>query len=69
MKRDHSKYQAIAVGRTERNPALTRWEGIVIPVQDELEVLGVTLDSSVSFKARFAKSVAKLVNRWLFSVF
>ena len=49
MKRNHSKYQAITFGRVERNPVLT-CEGTVIPVQDEWELLGVTLDSKLKFE-------------------
>ena len=49
MKRNHSKYQAITLGREERNPVLT-CEGTVISVQDELELLGVTLDSKLKFE-------------------
>ena len=67
MKRNHSKYQAITFGRVERNPVLT-CEGTVIPIQDEMELLGVTLDNKLKFKGRFVKSVVKLVNRLLFSI-
>ena len=63
MKRNHSKYQAITSGRVERNPVLTS-EGTVIPIQDEMELLGVTIEN----KDRFVKSVVKLVNRLLFSI-
>ena len=47
MKRNHSKYQAITFGKVERNPVLTS-EGTIIPIQDEMEVLGVTLDNKLS---------------------
>ena len=71
MKRNHSKYQAIpyiTFGRVERNPVLT-CEGTVIPIQDEMELLGITLDNKLtSLRDRFVKSVVKLVNRLLFSV-
>ena len=44
-------------------------EGTVIPVQDEMELLGVTLDNKLKFvRDRFVKSVVKLVNRLLFSI-
>ena len=53
MKRN-SKYQAITFGRVERNPVLT-CEGTVIPVEDELELLGVTLDSELKFEDQIRK--------------
>ena len=46
MKRNHSKYRAISFGRLERNPVLT-CEGTVIPTQDEMELLGVTIDNKL----------------------
>ena len=71
MKRNHSKYQAIpyiTFGRVERNPVLT-CEGTVIPIQDEMELLGITLGNKlISLRDRFVKSVIKLVNRLLFSM-
>ena len=67
MKRNHSKYQAITFGRVERNPVLT-CEGTVIPVQDELELLGVTLHSKLKFESQICKICRKLVNRLLFSI-
>ena len=44
--RNHSKYQGITFGGVERNPVLT-CEETVIPVQDDLELLGVTPDSKL----------------------
>ena len=44
-------------------------DGTVIPIQDEMELLGITLDNKlISLRDRFVKSVVKLVNRWLFSI-
>ena len=40
-------------------------EGTVIPIKDEMELLGVTLDNKLKF---VVKSVAKLVSRLLFSI-
>ena len=48
MKRNHSKYQAITLVRVERNPVLT-CEGTVISTQDEMELLGVTIDNKLKF--------------------
>ena len=67
MKRNHSKYQAITSGRVERNPVLTS-ERTVIPIQDEMELLGVTIENKLKLRDRFVKSVVKLVNRLLFSI-
>ena len=50
MKRNHSKYQAITFGRVERNPVLT-FEGTVIPIQDEMELLGFTIDNKLKFES------------------
>ena len=59
MKRNHSKYQAITFGRVERNPVLT-CEGTVIPIQDELELLGVTHDSKIKFEGQICKMCRKV---------
>ena len=54
MKRKHSKYQAITFERVERNPVLT-CEGTVIPIQDEMELLGVTVDNKLKFEGQIRK--------------
>ena len=59
MKRNHSKYQAITFGRVERNPVLT-CEGTVIPIQDKMEPLGVTLDNKLKFKGQICKICRKV---------
>ena len=43
-------------------------EGTVIPIQDEMELLGVTIENKLKLRDRFVKSVVKLVNRLLFSI-
>ena len=53
-KRNHSKYQAITFERVERNPVLT-CEGTVIPIQDEMELLGVTVDNKLKFEGQIRK--------------
>ena len=58
MKRNHSKYQAITYGRVEKNPVLT-CEGTVIPIQDEMELLGITIHNKLRFKGQIRKSVVK----------
>ena len=59
MKRNHSKYQAITFGRVERNPVLT-CEGTVIPSQDEMELLGVTIDNKLKFERQIRKISRKV---------
>ena len=49
MKRNHSKYQVITFGKVKRNPALT-CEETVIPIQDEMELIGVTIDNKLKFE-------------------
>ena len=59
MKRKHSKYQAITFGRVERNPVLN-CEGTVIPIQDEMELLGVTIDNKLKFEGQIRKICRKV---------
>ena len=59
MKRNHSKYQAITFGRVKRNPVLT-CEGTVIPIHDEMELRGVTLDSKLKFEGQIRKMCRKV---------
>ena len=59
MQRNHSKYQAITFGRVERNPVLT-CEGTVIPTQDEMDLLGVTIDNKLKFEGQIRKICRKV---------
>ena len=59
MKRNHSEYQAITFGRVERNPVLI-CEGTVIPIQDEMELLGITIHNKLSFKGQIRKICRKV---------
>ena len=59
MKRNHSKYQAITLGRVERNPVLT-CKGTVIPIQDEMELLSLTLDNKLKFEGQIRKICRKV---------
>ena len=59
MQRNHSKYQAITFGRVERNPVLT-CEGTIIPTQDEMELLGVTIDNKLKFEGQIRKICLKV---------
>ena len=58
MKRNHSKYQAITFERVERNPVLT-CERTIIPIQDEMELLGITLDNKLKFEGQIHKICCK----------
>ena len=59
MQRNHSRYQAITFGRVERNPVLT-CEGTVIPTQDEMDLLGVTIDNKLKFEGQIRKICRKV---------
>ena len=59
MKRNHSKYEAITFGRVERNTVLT-CEGTVIPIQDEMELLRVTIDNKLKFEGQIRKIFRKV---------
>ena len=59
MKRNHSKYQAITFGRVERNPVLS-CEGTVVPIQDEMELLGVTIDNKLKFEEQIREICRKV---------
>jgi len=43
MKRNHFKYQAIVMGKTQNKP-LFRCENAVIPITEDFDLLGVTVD-------------------------
>ena len=59
MKINHSKYQAITFWRVERNPVLT-CEGTVIPIQDKMELPGVTIDNKLKFEGQIRKLCCKV---------
>ena len=61
------QYQAITFGGVERNPVLI-CEGTIIPVQTNWNSLASLPIVSLNLRARCVKSVAKLVNRLLFSI-
>ena len=64
MQRNHSRYQAIIFGRVERNPV----KELLSLLKMKWISLASLLIISLSLKDRFVKSVAKLVNRLLFSI-
>ena len=68
MKRNHSKYQAITFGGVERNPMLT-CEGTIIPIQDEIELLGVTIDNMLKFEGQIRKICRKVSQQVAVTIF
>lgn len=54
MKRNHSKYQAIVLGKTKTIPTF-KCEDTVIPIKDEIDLLGVTLDNKLKFGSQIRK--------------
>jgi len=53
MKTNHSKYQAIVMGKTQNKP-LFRCENAVIPVTEDFDLLGVTVDNKLKFDRHIA---------------
>ena len=51
--------KSITFGRVERNPVLT-CEGTVIPIQDKLELRGITLNSKFKFEGQISKICHKV---------
>ncbi|KAL9987296.1 hypothetical protein ACROYT_G001579 [Oculina patagonica] len=58
MKRNHSKYQAIVMGKTQNKP-LFRCENAVIPIAEDFDLLGVTVDD----KRKFDRHVTKVCRK------
>ena len=54
MKRNHSKYKAMVMGNTKSNLVFS-CENTVIPIEKEVELLGVTVDSKLKFEAHVFK--------------
>ena len=59
MKRNHSKYQAIVMGKTQNKP-LFRCENAVIPITEDFDLLGDTVDNKLKFDRHIAKVCRKL---------
>ena len=59
MKRNPSKYQAIVMGKTQTKPEF-RSENTVIPISEELDLLGVTIDDKLKFDKHIAKICRKV---------
>lgn len=54
MQRNPSKYKAILFGNSHSDPKFVR-ENTVIPLEDDMHLLGVTVDSKLKFDAHDAK--------------
>jgi len=53
MKTNHSKYQAIVMGKTQNKP-LFRCENAVISITEDFDLLGVTVDNKLKFDRHIA---------------
>ena len=62
MKRNHSKYQAIIMGKTQCKPELI-CENTVIPIGEQLDLLEVTVDDKLKFDKHIAKYAGKYPNK------
>ena len=59
MRRNISKYQATVMGKTQVNPQFY-CENTVIPITEDLEMLGVTADDKMKFEKHIAKICRKV---------
>ena len=59
MRRNHDKYKAMVMGRTSRDPVF-KCEGTSIPLVEEEELLGVTVDNKLKFEAQIQKICRKV---------
>ena len=59
MRRNTSKYQAIVMGKTQVKPQF-HCEDIAIPITEDLEMLGVTVDDKMKFEKHIGKMCRKV---------
>ena len=59
MRRNHDKYNAIIMRKTSRDPAF-KCEGTSIPLVEEVELLGVTVDNKLKFESQLKKICGKV---------
>ena len=59
MQRNPSKYKAIVFGNSHSDPKFA-CENTVIPLEDDMDFLGVTIDSKLKFDAHVAKICPKV---------
>ena len=48
IRRNHDKYKAMVMKKTSCHPVF-KWEGTSIPLVEEMELLGVTVDNELKF--------------------
>ena len=54
IRRNHDKYKAMVMGKTSRDPVF-KCEGASIPLVEEVELLGVTIDDKLKFESQIKK--------------
>ena len=59
MRRNHNKYKAMVMEKTSRDPVF-KYEGTSIPLVEELELLGVTVDDKLKFESQIKKIYRKV---------
>ena len=59
MRRNHDKYNAMIMRKTSRDPAF-KCEGASIPLVEEVELLGVTVDNKLKFESQIKKICGKV---------
>jgi len=59
LRRNPVKYQAIAMGKAQNKPQFC-CENTEIPITDDFEVLGVTIDDKLKFEIHVAKVCRKV---------
>ena len=59
MRRNHDKYKAMVMGKTSRDPVF-KCEGTSIPLVEEMELLGVTVDNKLKFEGQIKKICRKV---------
>ena len=62
MRRNHDKYKAMIMGKTSRDPAF-KCEGKSIPLIEEVEFLGVTVDNKLKFESQIKKICRKVTQQ------
>ena len=62
MKRNYSKYKAMDMGNIQADLAFS-CDNTVIPIEKEVELLGVTVDSKLKFEGHVAKICRKVIQQ------
>ena len=62
MQRNRNKYKAILFGNSHSDPKFVR-KNTVIPLEDDMDFLGVTVGSKLNSTCVWQKLVAKVVSR------